>query len=34
MSMASDSLEQFDWEKCVVCQLMTNEKLQTTSDQM
>ena len=26
--MASDSSEQFDWEKCVVCQLMTNEKLQ------
>ena len=28
MIMASDSSEQFAWEKCVVCQLMTNEKLQ------
>ena len=28
MIMASDSSEQFSWEKCVVCQLMTNEKLE------
>ena len=26
--MASDSSDQFDWEKCVVCQRTTTEKLQ------
>ena len=26
--MASDSADQLDWEKCVVCQLTTTEKLQ------